>query len=417
MTHAWRSQTKPLETSLDREVFVYDVASKALQGLGLPSARRSAPVRTYVCGITPYDSSHLGHAFTAVSFDVLRRTLEYSGYRTAFAQNITDVDDPLFAKARALNEDWRALAARQVETYRRSMAVLNVIPPDSFIAVSEVMPQIARDAAKLAELSGAYQIEGTTYFACTPSGDFLGSDPDLLDNLIETFAERGGDPHRPGKRHPLDPPLWVPSAPDEPSWPANGLGPGRPGWHLECVTIASESLGELPIDIQGGGADLAFPHHEMSRQEALVLYGCPLARYYMHTGMVRFEGEKMSKSLGNLVLVSELIDQGWDAMHIRLALLSSHYRAEMDWDPSLLDVASERYGRWRSAFADDDRQLGPDDSERLLSALANDLDTPGCLLVLDELCGASPADRRPGPASGSANSAAAFVRKVLGVVL
>jgi L-cysteine:1D-myo-inositol 2-amino-2-deoxy-alpha-D-glucopyranoside ligase len=397
-----------------REVQFYDTRSGALVGFGDPQ-RRTAPVRVYVCGITPYDSSHLGHALTYVTFDLLRRVLTYAGYGTAFAQNITDVDDPLFEKARETGQDWAALGAAQVAEYGQAMGALGVLPPDHLVAVSEMITDIGKDAARLLDAGAGYVLGDTVYFAVsTPEalGAYPGATPGTL---IELAAERGGDPERPGKRDPLDAPLWVRSAPDEPDWQAGGLGPGRPGWHLECVTIAAAALGGLPIDIQGGGSDLIFPHHEISRQEAVALTGQPLATGYMHVGMLRLGGEKMSKSLGNLVMVPRLLADGHTAAAIRLALLTRHYRAELDWEPALLDVAARRLARWRQAIA---LPAAPPFGEAAAAAtghLTRDLDTGSALAVLDAWCEqalAAPA----GDGSADPGAPAAFAGYLSGVL-
>jgi L-cysteine:1D-myo-inositol 2-amino-2-deoxy-alpha-D-glucopyranoside ligase len=415
VTRTWECATPAIAGPAPREVEFFDTRSGALSSFGAPE-HRTKPVRVYVCGITPYDSSHVGHALVSVVFDTLRRVLTYAGYDTQYAQNITDVDDPLFEKARLLDQDWKALGDAQVEEYRRSMAALNVIPPDHFVSVSEMVTRIGDDAVRLLGGGAGYVLGDTTYFTVSAT-EALTAYPDAThDMLIALAAERGGDPERPGKKDPLDAPLWVRSAPGEPEWDVPGLGTGRPGWHLECVTIAGTALGGLPVDIQGGGTDLIFPHHEISRQEAIALAGDPLASGYMHVGMLRFAGEKMSKSLGNLVLVQDLLDEGWSAGAVRLALLSSHYRQELDWVPGLLEDATARLGRWQQAAR---LATGPDFAAAAAAAterLAHDLDISGCCRVLDEWCGqavtASAGLTAEGPAAFRSYASA-----VLGVVV
>jgi L-cysteine:1D-myo-inositol 2-amino-2-deoxy-alpha-D-glucopyranoside ligase len=426
VTHTWDSAIPAITGPAAREVRFYDTRSARLTGLGDPG-QRTDPVRVYVCGITPYDSSHLGHALLYVTFDLLRRVLTYAGYRTAFAQNITDVDDPLFEKARELGEDWAELGAGQVEEYRQTMAALSVSPPDQFVSVSEMITGIGKDAARLLDAGAGYTLDGTAYFGVSTQ-EALGTYPDATPALLtELAAERGGDPERPGKHNPLDAPLWVPSAADEPDWQVPGLSPGRPGWHLECVTIAGAALGGLPADIQGGGTDLIFPHHEISRQQAIALTGEPLASWYMHVGMLRLGGEKMSKSLGNLVLVRDLLADGHDAAAVRLALLSWHYRQETDWAPAFLDAATARLARWRQAAAlAAAPPFGPA-ADQATAHLARDLDTGGAMAVLDGWCdralaagdqaaGDQAADDQAAGSDGPAGFAA-YVRGVLGVAL
>ena len=414
MTQAWECRVPALAGPAAREVQFYDTRSGALVGFGDPR-RRAAPVRVYVCGITPYDSSHLGHALVSVTFDLLRRVLTYAGYDTAFAQNITDVDDPLFEKARETGQDWIALGAAQVQEYGEAMAALGILPPDHMVAVSEMITDIGKDAARLLEAGAGYVLGDTVYYEVSTEGA-LGAYPDATPEiLVELAAERGGDPERPGKHSPLDAPLWVRSAPDEPDWQVGGLGPGRPGWHLECVTIAGAALGGLPIDIQGGGTDLIFPHHEISRQQAVSLTGQPLATGYMHVGMLRLGGEKMSKSLGNLVLVPRLLADGYSAAAIRLALLTPHYRTELDWEPGLLDVAARRLARWQQASTLTAAPPFADAAAAATGHLARDLDTGSAIEVLDAWCEQALA----GPAGGgSADPAApaAFTGYLSGVL-
>lgn len=409
MTHwdnppAIRPQGDPLP------VQIYDGLTRVRRVVRSPGDGQG-PVRIYVCGITPYDSSHLGHAFTAVQFDVLRRTLVDCGHEVEMCHNITDVDDPLFAKAESLGVDWRVLASEQVDKYRSSMAALNVIAPEHYVPVSDVIGEILSDAAAIRDRGHAYRVEGTTYFRYTDPGRPRLAEELTEAQLIDVARNNGGDPDRAGKRHPLDPPLWVPSAPGEPRW-TGPLGEGRPGWHLECVTIARRSLGALPIDIQGGGADLVFPHHEMSRLESIALCDVPMARSYMHTAMLRMDGAKMSKSLGNLIIASDLVAEGWEPVVIRLALAGYHYREPLDWGPTHLATARTRIERWRRAAS---RPAGPDFAQarrKSRALLADDLNLPACLSVLDAWCADPVRDSESGPSEFSA-----WVANTLGIVI
>ena len=341
--------------------------------------------RLYVCGITPYDATHLGHAATYHAADLMHRALLDTGLEVEVAQNITDVDDPLFERAHRDQVDWRELAASQVELFARDMEALRVIAPHTYASVSESMDGIVDVVQRLHARGRAYQVE-------TPDAEGddwyldLGQDGALGDvsgyseqQMMAVFAERGGDPGRPGKRNPFDPLLWSTARPGEPAWDAGVLGRGRPGWHVECVFIAESSLG-LPFDIQTGGSDLIFPHHDLSAAHAVAL-GRGFATVYPHTGMVAHEGEKMSKSLGNLVFIHKLLDQGIAPAVIRLVLMAHHYRADWEWSQSEVDRAVERLRDYREAAA-----LGgahPRVVAALRQALRSDLDTPAALGVLD----------------------------------
>ena len=267
----------------------------------------------YVCGITPYDATHLGHAATYVAFDVLNRVWRDAGHCVEYVQNVTDIDDPLLERAVANGQDWRKLADEETETFRDDMAALRVVPPHFYIGAVESIPAIVADIQQLQRDGCVYSVDEDLYFDLSRQPRF-GSVANLsYADMLTLFAERGGDPDRPGKRQPLDPLLWQAARPDEPCWDTE-LGHGRPGWHIECTAIASEYLGQ-PFDVQGGGSDLAFPHHEMSAAIGEASEeGWPFARRYVHTGMVGYQGHKMSKSLGNLVLVRELRAAGADPM-------------------------------------------------------------------------------------------------------
>ena len=361
--------------------------------------------RLYVCGITPYDATHIGHANTYLAFDTLQRVWIDAGFRVHYAQNVTDVDDPLLERATATGVDWRDLAESQVELFRTDMQALSIIPPNDFVAVTEVIDEIAEAVAALRDAGLAYpvptddavagadgQIAADLYFdiaaAQANTGWTLGEESNLdLVSMLRLFAERGGDPDRLGKRDRLDPLLWRAARAGEPAWESR-VGAGRPGWHIECSVIALKELG-TDFTVQGGGSDLIFPHHDMSAGHAEGLSGHPLAGVYSHTGMVAYRGEKMSKSLGNLVLVSRLRARGIDPRAIRLALLNRHYRTDWEWTSSLLDEGVERLARWSAAFgAGATFGAGASGSataivQSLRLALRHDLDTPEALRILD----------------------------------
>ncbi|GAB3703149.1 cysteine--1-D-myo-inosityl 2-amino-2-deoxy-alpha-D-glucopyranoside ligase [Mariniluteicoccus flavus] len=339
--------------------------------------------RLYVCGITPYDATHMGHANTYVTFDLLNRAWRDRGLNVNYVQNVTDVDDPLLERATATGVDWAELAERETELFRTDMAALNVIPPDDYIGAVESIPLVVDLLQKMPE-NAIYQVEGDHpdwYFDVHASGGF--GEVSGLDEptMLALFAERGGDPDRPGKRHPLDCLVWQAAREGEPSW-GSPFGEGRPGWHIECAAIAEKFLGAT-FDVQGGGSDLVFPHHEMSAAEAVVATGEPFARAYVHAGMVGLDGEKMSKSKGNLVLVSRLREQGEDPMAIRLALLANHYRTDWSWTDDLLAEARSRLQTWRDAVTQPATLSATQVLADVRAALANDLDAPAALAAVD----------------------------------
>ncbi|MDA0566686.1 cysteine--1-D-myo-inosityl 2-amino-2-deoxy-alpha-D-glucopyranoside ligase [Streptomonospora sp. S1-112] len=345
--------------------------------------------RMYVCGITPYDAAHLGHAFTYLTFDLVNRVLRDAGHGVDYVQNVTDVDDPLLERAEATGEDWRALAERETDLFRADMAALRILPPRAYVGVVESVDLIADFVARIRATGAAYDLDGDIYFAAESAphfGEVSGYD---RATMLELFPERGGDPDRPGKKDPLDWLLWRAERPGEPAWDSP-LGRGRPGWHVECSAISLNELG-MGFDISGGGDDLVFPHHEMGAAEARCVTAAtgsahtgPHARAYMHVGMVGLDGEKMSKSRGNLVFVSRLRERGVDPMVLRLAMLPHHYRAAWEWTDDQLDSAARRHGRWRAAA---DLPAGPDARpllDRVRAALADDLDTATALAAVDD---------------------------------
>ena len=374
---AWTAPDVPSLPGSGPVLRVHDTAAGELRPLA------PGPVaRMYVCGITPYDATHLGHAATYLAFDLLSRVLRDAGHQVHYVQNVTDVDDPLLERATQTGADWRELAASQVQLFRDDMTALRIIPPELYVGAVESIPLVAALVGQLRDAGHAYDVDGDLYFS-VGSDERFGSVSNLdRAQMLELFAERGGDPGRPGKKDPLDCLLWQAPRPGEPSWDSP-LGPGRPGWHIECAAIALEHLG-MSFDVQGGGRDLVFPHHEMSASEAQVLTGrWPYARAYVHAGMVGLDGEKMSKSRGNLVLVSVLRSGGADPMAIRLALLNHHYRSDWEWTPADLTAATERLARWRVGVA---AGAGPDARpvlDGVRAALSDDLDAPAALAAVD----------------------------------
>ncbi len=381
----WPAPSLPLLPGRGLPVHLHDTAS----GRGAVAAPGPS-ARMYVCGITPYDATHIGHAATYIAFDLLHRAWLDGGLDVRYVQNVTDVDDPLLERAAATGADWRVLADDQTALFATDMAALSVLPPHDFVGAVEAIPLITDGVLRLLDAGAAYRVDGA---GGEPDGDIYFSvhaDPDFggvahLDEAAMTaaFAERGGDPDRPGKKHPLDCLLWRVERPGEPAWDGGPLGHGRPGWHMECTSIALDRLGTA-FDVQGGGADLAFPHHEMSASQGQVLTGVrPYAELYAHAGLVALDGHKMSKSRGNLVFVSRLLEQGVDPAAIRLAILVHHYRDEWEWTDEGLRQAQARLDRWREATdaAAGPAAIGVLDAVR--ERLADDLDAPGALAVVD----------------------------------
>jgi L-cysteine:1D-myo-inositol 2-amino-2-deoxy-alpha-D-glucopyranoside ligase len=375
---AWASPDIPELPGQARALRLFDSASQSL----VEAAPGAGPARMYVCGITPYDATHMGHAATYLTFDLVQRLWRDAGHQVQYTQNITDVDDPLLERARETGVDWVELAEQETQLFRDDMAALRVLPPAHYVGAVESIPQVVETIAALQREGAVYDVDGDLYFAVKSDPDFGKVSGLGADTMRALFAERGGDPDRAGKRDPLDCLLWQAERPGEPAWDSP-FGRGRPGWHVECAAIALQYLG-MTIDVQGGGTDLVFPHHEMSASEAQVATGQrPFARAYVHQAMVGLDGEKMSKSKGNLVLVSKTRESGADPMAIRLALLAHHYRTDWFWSDDDLFAGQERLDVWRGAVT---RGTGPS-GEALLAAvreaLTDDLDTPAALAAVD----------------------------------
>lgn len=360
---------------------LYDSASRGVH----PVTAAGGVATMYVCGITPYDATHLGHAATMIAFDLIGRVWRDAGLTFRYVQNVTDIDDPLLERATRDGEDWVVLAMRETALFREDMESLRIVPPH-YVGAVESIPAIAERAATLLVDGSAYRLDdgtGDVYFdiSAAPSFGYVSHLP--REEMLARYVEHGGDPSRPGKRDALDPLIWRGVREGEPAWPGGILGPGRPGWHIECAVIALDLLGQQ-IDVQGGGSDLIFPHHECSAAHAERLTGvAPFARHYVHAGMIGLRGEKMSKSRGNLVFVSRLRADGVDPMVVRLALLADHYRADRQWTDDLLKTAEQRLARWREATAASSGPPGPDLLRGVRRSLADDLDTPAALSLVD----------------------------------
>jgi L-cysteine:1D-myo-inositol 2-amino-2-deoxy-alpha-D-glucopyranoside ligase len=350
---------------------LYDTARRAVVPFE-PGPR----VLMYTCGITPYDATHLGHAATFISYDVLQRHLIDKGHEVQCVRNVTDVDDPLFAKARELGVHYLDLAAAEEARFERDMVALNALPVSSTPRASSAIPDIRGFIGMVLDRGFAYEAGGSVYFDVSRFDSFGSVSNYTEAEMIELAKQRGGRIDDPNKRHPLDFVLWHPSARDEPSWDTM-WGPGRPGWHIECSALALRELGTT-IDLHGGGADLIFPHHECERAQSEAATGEPFVRHWMHTALISMDGQKMSKSLGNLVFVDRLRTQ-FEPMAIRLGLIEHHYRTEWEWDDGLMDRNTVRLDSWR-AQADG----GPGDVlDEVRERLDDDLDSPGAVAAID----------------------------------
>ncbi|MGY2129605.1 cysteine--1-D-myo-inosityl 2-amino-2-deoxy-alpha-D-glucopyranoside ligase [Blastococcus sp. SYSU DS0617] len=374
----------PLLPTLPGTGPVLKVHDTALGEVVATSPDRTA--RMYVCGITPYDATHLGHAATYLAFDLINRVWRDAGHAVHYVQNVTDIDDPLLERAARDNEDWVVLAMRETALFREDMTALRVLPPEDFVGAVETIPRIVGHVESLLDDGLAYVLEdgtGDVYHDIAQAPGFGSESRYDETTMLGFFAERGGDPERAGKRQPLDPMLWRGARPGEPSWPGPRGTAGRPGWHIECAAIALDTIG-MGFDVQGGGSDLVFPHHEYSAVHAEALTATkPFARAYVHAAMIGLDGEKMSKSRGNLVFVSKLRGEGVDPMAIRLALLSGHYRTDRAWTPALLREAQERLGTWRRAVVQDSGAPAGPVLHALRERLTDDLDSPGAIAVVD----------------------------------
>jgi len=373
--------------------------------------------RLYVCGITPYDATHLGHAATYVTFDLINRYLRFSGSSVAFVENITDIDDPLLERAARDGVDWRELALSQIELFRGDMVALHVIPPDHYVGVVEAMQIIVDAVSALNEKNSTYKVDDDLYFKVRLDPDFLRRTHLSEEVAMAYFAERGGDPNRSGKKDPFDALVWKSQREGEPGWPSP-FGVGRPGWHIECSAIALHYLepdptDEFAIDIQGGGSDLIFPHHDMSAAQGLIATGQKFARFFVHAGMIGLDGTKMSKSLGNLIFVSKLIKQGVEPMAIRLALFGHHYRSDHMWGSTEISDASEFLERIRLNLAKVDVAPTEIVIEGLIEAIANDLDTVRALEIIKRWC----AETESGKTGGSAGQFSRVLDDLLGLAI
>jgi L-cysteine:1D-myo-inositol 2-amino-2-deoxy-alpha-D-glucopyranoside ligase len=404
--HAWSDVEVPQVSTPSPAPRIHDSVSEMLCALDT-----GRDVTLYVCGITPYDATHMGHAATYVAFDTLIRVWRNCGANVSYAQNVTDVDDPLIERAAATGRDWQEIAHEQTELFRSDMEALRVIPPQHYIGAVESIPLVIERIHDLENAQATYRLGDDIYYDINHART-LGTVGHFSANEMRTiFGERGGDPERTGKHNPLDALLWRGETPNDPAWDSD-FGRGRPGWHIECAAIALEYLGST-IDVQGGGSDLKFPHHEMSAAHAQTATGMePFARVFMHTGMVFLAGAKMSKSLGNLVFVSQLLERGIDPMAIRLAILSNHYRSDWEWFDEDLEAAQTRLNLWRGAF--ECEMAASSVTDQVVAALSNDLDTPTALELIDRW--ATESLHGEGSSTSAAVHMRDFVDALLGIV-
>ena len=349
-------------------------------------------INMYVCGITPYDSTHLGHAATYLTFDLINRYLRATGAAVNFVENVTDIDEPLLERANRDGVDWKSLALNQVELFQSDMTALHILPPAHFIPATSVMDLVDLAITRMEQNGFVYKVENDLYFDVA---SFLPSLPITESEALSVFAQRGGDPERAGKKHPLDPVLWWANKDGEPGWESSH-GFGRPGWHIECCVISLRYLlgadyldshpREYLIDIQGGGSDLIFPHHFMSAAQAKAMTGTTFAKSFIHSGMIGLNGEKMSKSKGNLVFVSALLADGVDPMVIRYALMQEHYAKDRMWTADVLQQAEVAVARIRVNLGKSEVAPGAKLLTQLAQALADNVNTPLALLAIEAWC-------------------------------
>ena len=411
---SWASVAVPELTSSLKFPLISLTNSKTLKK---ESVAKKSVYRMYVCGITPYDATHLGHAATYLTFDLINRYLLASGSDVLYVQNITDIDDPLLERAARDSLDWQDLAMSQIDLFRGDMVNLRVIPPTHYIGAVEGIDLVSEAVTALQATGSIYAIDKDLFFKNYSSPEFGSLSHLDRERMKEIFSQRGGNPTLAGKIDPLDCLVWMAKRENEPGWPSVH-GVGRPGWHIECTAIALRYLApddedETCIDIQGGGSDLIFPHHEMCASQAKVLTGKDLASTYVHAAMIGLDGEKMSKSKGNLVFVSKLIESGTDPMVIRFALMSQHYRLDRMWTDQLLEAATKRVANIRKALSAPSVAPTKPVIEKIVLALSDDLNTPLALAELDKWA----ADSLNGMSGGEAQELSTALDALLGLAL
>ena len=378
-------------------------------------------VASYVCGITPYDATHLGHAATYLTFDLIHRFVIASGRTLQYTQNITDIDEPLLERAKRDNQNWEDLATSQIDLFREDMTELRILPPNNYLGVVESMSTVIKYIKALIATGKTYDLQGDIYLDLSKIQGALENLPVAIDEALNIFAARGGDPGRSGKRHPLDTLIWSAERPGEPSW-ESPFGNGRPGWHIECVAIALETLTGQPssdkerstsISLQGGGSDLRFPHHYMTSVQARAITNRSFAKIYLHTGMIAWQGEKMSKSLGNLVFVSKLREAGWSGNEIRFALINRDYRADLNWEMGMLEEARANLHRINSALSREEVAPTHNVVAKIRDSISDNLNVEGAIASVLDWC----SQTELGAKGGSAGELSRTLDLYLGIAL
>jgi L-cysteine:1D-myo-inositol 2-amino-2-deoxy-alpha-D-glucopyranoside ligase len=382
-----------------------------------PFGPQGGEIQLYVCGITPYDTTHLGHAFTYCTVDILVRYLEYTGRATRYIQNVTDIDDDMLREAAKSGEDWKRLGDRWTAHFIEDMTALNVRPPDELPRASSAIPDIVRAVQRLIEAGHAYAEGGSVYYDLDSWPEYGKLSKLSREEMLPIANERGNSPDDPNKRRPLDFVLWQAQAAGEPAW-ESPWGPGRPGWHIECSALAGR-LGAT-LDVHAGGGDLIFPHHESEIAQSEALHGVPLSRVWMHVAMVEHQGEKMSKSLGNLILIRDLLD-GWSPNAIRLYLSHHHYREAWSHSEQELEMAAEWADTLRRAVQEKNGsgpRLKPAEAEaEFVAAMDADLNSPEAIRVILRLAQEIRAADEEGRAVGTAQDSLRSLAGVLGLRL
>jgi L-cysteine:1D-myo-inositol 2-amino-2-deoxy-alpha-D-glucopyranoside ligase len=368
---------------------LYDTARQRVTAFE-PADGPAGTVTLYTCGVTPYDAAHMGHAATYIAYDVVQRRLRDLGYSTRLVRNVTDVDDDILRKARELDIFYLDLADEEMAAFSADMDALGLLPAESEPRATSAIPDIQALIAKALANGRAYRAGEAVYFDISSWPAFGAVSHYEREEMLRLARERGGHPEDPNKASPLDFVLWQPSAPGEPAW-GSPWGPGRPGWHIECSALAMRELGPT-VDLHGGGSDLIFPHHECEAALAGAVTGQPFVRHWVHAGMVGYQGTKMSKSLGNLVFVRDLL-KAWEPAVVRLAVLAHHYRSDWEWRDELLEQASARLTAWRAGKQRANQGQASDQPAQELAvaglldgvraALDDDLNTPRALAAVD----------------------------------
>jgi L-cysteine:1D-myo-inositol 2-amino-2-deoxy-alpha-D-glucopyranoside ligase len=380
--HSWPSPQIPDIPKATIPLSIFSTDKRSL--VTLPIKKN---YQIYVCGITPYDATHLGHAATYLSFDILIRYLKTLGAEVNYIQNITDIDDPLLERANRDNVDWKELAQSQIQLFRSDMQALRILPPNHYEGAVAAIPDVIQAINTLESKDAVYKVENDLYFEIGRDLNFGFESHLSKDEMLTIFAERGGDPNRSGKKDPLDALLWLSRRPNEPTW-NSPFGNGRPGWHIECAAIALKfaepSDDEYVLDIQGGGSDLIFPHHEMSASQTKLLTGKKLARAFVHTGLIGLDGEKMSKSKGNLLFISKLISEGSSPIAIRWALLKRQYRSDYMWTRTEIDQAQVEIDHLERKLSATEIPPTAQLIDSIYKNLANDLSTAETIQAINE---------------------------------